>query len=306
MSTDKKKATKTNNPPPMSRLEMSKMMDHVQRIAEQKGLLPEALNDYFMGRHVDDIAEESQGLAETPQQKAQDLMHQTYEASSLKKAISLARKALKLDPLCVDAHLMLGELDAENPIEALSYFEKAKSSGEKKLGETFLKEHKGHFWGLIETRPYMRALHQVMDLYWQLKRQSEAIALAWKMLELNPNDNQGIRYILFDYLLTDNQLTKIPKLLKEYKNDPFAHWQYNKLLFFYKKYGAEDSKTQRQLKAALKSNKHIPKYLTEEAPLPDDEPDTFAIGSEEEAITYVLDSSMPWFCTESAISDLFS
>lgn len=133
----------------------------------------------------------------------------------------------------------------------------------------------------------MRALESKIIALWEMRQQSEAINVAWRMLELNPNDNQGVRYILFDWLLIDNRLSAIPKLIKNYDDDPTAHWQYNKLLYFYKKLGVRSTKTKNQFKQALESNSYVPEYLTGDRRLPKDLIDSYAMRSKEEAIYFL-------------------
>ena len=55
---------------------------------------------------------------------------------------------------------------------------------------------KGDFWSFIETRPYMRAKAQLTDELWAAGFAEESIKHYKDMIELNPNNNQGVRYIL--------------------------------------------------------------------------------------------------------------
>ncbi|KAJ7929757.1 hypothetical protein B0H13DRAFT_2538817 [Mycena leptocephala] len=50
-----------------------------------------------------------------------------------------------------------------------------------------------HFWGLIETRPYMRVLHSLVRTYIKEKRWEEAVALNIEILRLCESDNMGHR-----------------------------------------------------------------------------------------------------------------
>jgi hypothetical protein len=51
------------------------------------------------------------------------------------------------------------------------------------------------FWLDLDSRPFMRALHGRGLCLWRLGRVDEARhVFAW-MLELNPNDNQGTRFL---------------------------------------------------------------------------------------------------------------
>ncbi|MGA7495151.1 MAG: hypothetical protein WBX00_00315, partial [Isosphaeraceae bacterium] len=127
---------------------------------------------------------------ETPLSKAQDLMYKAFDSHDPMKRVELAKKALELSPDCADAYVLLAE-QAKRRKEALELFEKGVAAGERALGPEAFREHVGHFWGLIETRPYMRAREGLASLLWTAGRRHEAIGHLQDMLRLNPNDNQG-------------------------------------------------------------------------------------------------------------------
>jgi len=56
-------------------------------------------------------------------------------------------------------------------------------------GDAF-KKFAGHFWGLPETRPYMRARAALAEALQRAGRIEAAVAEMAGVLELNPNDNQ--------------------------------------------------------------------------------------------------------------------
>ena len=55
---------------------------------------------------------------------------------------------------------------------------------------------RGAFWGILESRPYMRALDGLGLTAWKQGRLEEAKDIFLKMLKLNINDNQGVRYLI--------------------------------------------------------------------------------------------------------------
>lgn len=287
--------------PVAMKMEMQAMMGQMQKIIKEKGMSVEEANKYFTGRHMDEIAAEAREFIRSPKEQAEDFAYQAYSVKTPKQRILLAQKALELDPDCCEAYLVLEQELAEDPIESIQYYDKAIAAAKRSLGEDFFKENAGHFWGIHETRPFMRAQLYKAQSLWQIRRQSEAIDICWELLELNPNDNQGSRYILFDFLLTDNRLSDIEKLLKKFPDDGTAHWEYNLALYFFKKFGPESDKTINQIKAAVKSNPFIEKYLTGKLKEPKQSPGSFSLGSKEEAICYFQDSAIPWINTSSAL-----
>jgi len=130
-----------------------------------------------------------------PKWRAQQLAYDALETDNLEEALRLIHEALELDPDCTDAQrLMVSLLPAplDNKIRLMTeVVEKA----ERNFGENFFQENLGHFWGEVTTRPYMRAKHHLGELLVEAGRLREAISVFARMLELNPNDNQGIRTI---------------------------------------------------------------------------------------------------------------
>ena len=159
--------------------------------------------------------------------RAQQLIYDAMEADGHHRS-QLAQEALMLDPKCVDAYVILAE-GADTDEEAMLQAKKGMEIGEKELGKAFFKENKGHFWGLLETRPYMRAKAVYADAVHQLGQTIVAIQEYEQLLELNPNDNQGVRYLLFAAYIKEGLLSKAEALLKRYEEET-AHGLYNKLL----------------------------------------------------------------------------
>ncbi|RUX11572.1 tetratricopeptide repeat protein, partial [Mesorhizobium sp. M2A.F.Ca.ET.042.01.1.1] len=95
---------------------------------------------------------------------------------------------------------------------------------EMALGSEGFEEYAGHFWGFLETRPYMRARAGLAAALWRLGRHQEAIGHYQAMLKLNPNDNQGIRYVLAGHLLARDDIKALKKLIRQYEDDGAAAW----------------------------------------------------------------------------------
>ena len=134
-----------------------------------------------------------------PLDRAQDLMSQAFEASPTEQ-VKLAKRALKMSPDCADAHVLLAE-HARTAEEALAHYSQGVAAGERALGKKAFREDVGHFWGVLETRPYMRARQGLAQCLWEAGRHEEAADHYLYMLRLNPNDNQCFRYSLSTLLL---------------------------------------------------------------------------------------------------------
>lgn len=291
---DQESSRKSLNPTKNKR-EMDRMMGQIRKIMESKNMSIEDFNRYFVGRTMDDINEEFEALGErSDKEKAQELVYVAMEEPDAKERKKLIEKAFALYPHLPDAWIMMAEEKAETLEDALPYFECAVRAGEDDLGEDFFKENEGYFWGLIETRPYMRAKAYLADALWELGSEDEAIAHYQGCLRLNPNDNQGIRDALISYLLIKNDLVEVEKLLKHYKEDIGAQHAYNKSLFLFKKYGAKSKRAEKQINDAISDNPYVPKYLLGKLKIPSQLPDSYSLGSKEEAVIYASEAKRAW------------
>jgi tetratricopeptide (TPR) repeat protein len=215
-------------------------------------------------------------------EQAQQLIYEALEAEG-KERYKLAEEALRLNSNCVDAYVILAEKAASQG-EALLLYEKGMQVGEKELGKAFFNDNKGHFWGIHETRPFMRAKLHYADVLYLLGKIKEATQQFEEILELNPHDNQGARYALFVAYIDNGEFIKARKLLKKY-DEGTAHGFYNKLLLeIYEKGFSE--KAAKLLKEAKKQNKQVLAFLTGKKRLPKHTPDYYGFGDENEAIVY--------------------
>lgn len=109
------------------------------------------------------------------------------------------REALRLDPGHADAWVHLGVLRfEENRVEdALTCYERGEAAAlARTIGDP--KKYEGSFWLDVDSRPYMRGLHGKGLCLWRLGRTREARRVFAQMLRLNPNDNQGVRFLIPD------------------------------------------------------------------------------------------------------------
>jgi tetratricopeptide (TPR) repeat protein len=213
--------------------------------------------------------------------QAQDFAFSAMEAESEAQARKLAKRALKLDPDCVDAMVMV-DLDARSPRTMIEGLQKAVAAGERSLGAKFIDENEGHFWLLLETRPYMRALEALAECCRGEGINLDAIKTYEKMLRLNPNDNQGVRDPLLGLYLETGDLNAAALLLTQYKDDASANFAWARVL---ERFLAGDRDgAAAALKKARKANQHVELYLTAQKPLPTEPPEMYSPGSEEEAV----------------------
>jgi hypothetical protein len=122
------------------------------------------------------------------------------------------RKALKLDPLHADAHNHLGivMLDRARLAEAEHHFRAAIDGGERWL----IRGGRLVEWGQTENRPYLRGLANLAIVHRDSGRWSEALEIHRRVLKLNPNDNQGIRWLVGE---EHHRLGDLDRAIKAYE-----------------------------------------------------------------------------------------
>lgn len=220
-------------------------------------------------------------------ESAQDMMYEAWDQKNKQERIRLARKALAISPDCTDAYVLLAEETAASLPEAKKLFQKGVEAGERALGQEGFKEHVGHFWGVLETRPYMRARLGLAQTLWEMSEHEEAIRHYREMLKLNPNDNQGIRYILVYSLARLSRYKELEDHLesKEYQDDCAPDWLYTKALLCFIKTGPSPEANS-LLDKAKSFNPYVPDYLTGRKRIPDTLPETIKVGGEDEGYCY--------------------
>jgi tetratricopeptide (TPR) repeat protein len=192
---------------------------------------------------------------------------------------------LEIFPNSADAYNLLAESDARNLKEAAKYYEQGLLAGKRELSESFFKENKGHFWGITSTRPYMRAKLGYANTCSQMGKEQEAIQHYTELLELNPNDNQGVRDMLSLSYLETEQWKKAAALHKKYQEDTSASLNYDRELVEYGLHGIT-AKLTKLLDSAIQQNPHLPSYLVGKKIIPRELPEYTGFGDDNEAISY--------------------
>jgi tetratricopeptide (TPR) repeat protein len=270
--------------PLSSRLVTEKIMSDVHRVMQVQEFQSIEEANTFLARLAGPGLKEALKKAPTlsPQQEAQELAYRAMEAPTRTRALPLAQKALAKDPDCVDALVTLAAASAHSVEDLIAGLEKAVEAGERSLGAQYFEENKGHFWGMLETRPYMRARQQLADLLLDAGRVCEAIGHFEALLDLNPNDNQGVRDILLGCYLAGDDLDGARRLLRVYDEEASAVFAWGRTL---ERILSGDFKgAEHALKYARSHNRFVELYLTGKKKLPRAMPDSYSFGSEEEAL----------------------
>jgi len=206
----------------------------------------------------------------------------------------LLEKALKLDSGNVDVLLALFRHENLSPADEIEFLRKLVKLAETRLGPKAFKEFAGAFWGFHETRPYMRAREMLAEHLRVAGQVEEAIAEWQAMLELNPGDNQGVRYALLGSLLALNRLEEARKLFEKYPEEfEFnAAFAWGRVL---ERFLSNDlAGVTTALAVARKQNPHMQVYVKGHRQLPREVPEAYAPGSKEEAICFAEGVRAAW------------
>lgn len=113
-------------------------------------------------------------------------------------------------------------------------------------------------WIEMSNRPFLRALHGAVLAQLRLKKRKNAISLMERMLSLNPDDNQGVRYLLGSEYLRNREPEKARFLLESWAGHyPPCAFDLGLLLFRQNKYVASAT----QLRRAFAANFYIAEIL---------------------------------------------
>jgi tetratricopeptide (TPR) repeat protein len=283
---------------------MDQMMGDLQKLLNAQSFATSEEANAFLNK----LMTEHQGRIphpepETPLEQAMELVYQAQDELSGRRRKALARQALQLSPDCAEAYNLLAQMETDLR-KQLGLLEQGVAAGERAIGAENFEKWEGMFWGMIETRPYMRCLLGVAELSWLLDDRPRSIATYQRMLMLNPGDNQGVRYMLSTCLLEENTpqaRAALQTLLSAYPDDAASTWAFNRALLLFQAAGHATPQATRALKKALKANPHVLTYMLGLKPMPRMLPEYIGFGDENEAIEYVAHALPAWALMPSAL-----
>lgn len=231
------------------------------------------LQEFLEKNNVKDINEANEKLQEfikmynngeieyknTPPDEAYEILEEAQYAKNEKEAIKLAKKAYKKSSDCFDVILFQCDLE-ENVIKRMKLlndgleFEKNRLTNEK----YFDKENIGHFYGIFETRPYIRWLSIKAEYLLDEGKLRQAANICKEVLRLNENDNLGVRYLLMAIYATLEEEKSMLDLYKKYPEEDLE-MLFPLFAIYYK--SGNDKKALEYLKRIDKCNSNFVKYF---------------------------------------------
>ena len=195
----------------------------------------------------------------TPLDDAYEILEEAQNAKTEKEAIKLAKKAYEKSRERFDAILFQCDLE-ENGIKRMKLLDEGLEFEKNRLKKEkyFDKENIGHFYGIFETRPYIRGLVIKAEYLLEEGKLRQAESVCKEVLKLNKNDNMGARYLLMAIYATLEEENDMLKLHKEYPEESLE--MIFPLFALYYKLG-NDMKAKEYLNRVDKCNSNFVKFF---------------------------------------------
>jgi tetratricopeptide (TPR) repeat protein len=282
---------------------MERMTARIGRIMDEQQFESIDEAQTFMNQYLSEggASLEDAPAPSAPLERAQELIYDAFDTDDPQRRVDLAEEALQISEDCADAYVLLAEETAEDAEEARELYEAGVRAAERALGEEIFAEEAGNFWGILETRPYMRSLEGLASTLWVLGERTEALSHYSRILQLNPNDNQGVRYELADCLLEEGFDEELGELLEQYEEEASAFWLYTRALWRFRTEGGSERATT-ELKEATDTNPYVLLYLLgRKNLLAQGLPELIGLGDESEAVSYFARALPEWLKTPGAV-----
>lgn len=192
----------------------------------------------------------------SPEYKSDNYLYAAYDEENESKKKKLAKQALEIYPDNIDAQILLATFE-KDMIKRLKLYDNIIDNATKILEKENMFDEKniGHFWGIMETRPYMRAKCCKMNLLFDLSRYKEAIKECEDLIRLCPNDNMGIRYRLLGLYALIEDFDKVEYLFNGYGKEESTYMLFIMAISYYKQ--GMYSKAKKYIKLTNEANKYV-------------------------------------------------
>ena len=157
-------------------------------------------------------------VTEKTAKTADDYLELAEEATTKAKAERYIKKALELEPDNMDAINASLDMIEDGTWEYYQKISEAVKNGTRFMEKEGLMDEDsiGEFWGILETRPYMRLLNRYADFLAEAGMMTLAARQYEEMIRLSENDNLGARYSLMHVYAYLEQEEPALKLHKKY------------------------------------------------------------------------------------------
>lgn len=157
------------------------------------------MQENFLSRPIEEVLAEHRGDEDNQIERLLELARNTSDTLKAKK---LARQALEIDPDCFEAKIVLAE---RNPIKKrIKELRRVIGDEKNRLQATIDEARQNNLglWGFHQCRPWMDAQFNLAETFELNAEVEQAIEVLEYLFELNPMDNQGVRFnLLTNYLI---------------------------------------------------------------------------------------------------------
>ena len=217
-----------------------------------------ALIQEYMTQHNNSIPER---ITEETAKTADDFVALAEESENDASTLKYAKKALKLDPDNLDAERIVLLFSARDVVDLLRRFEQAIARGNdlmKKWGYDG-EDSIGHYWGIWQTRPYMRLRDAYMQNLVQGGMYSRAAEECCDMLHLCEMDNLGTRYTLMHLYAMLEREEEALALMKKFEENQETQLLLPLTVLYYKR--RDLTSAEKYLRQMEKTNKDTKKFF---------------------------------------------
>ena len=230
--------------------------------------------------------------AGNPREQAQQLAYEAImDAETDEHAVALAERALALDPGCVDAQVILAEIQCVD--REKEFVDRLQEIVAKAGAALEPRPKEKHLWSVLEARPYLRAKFRLGDALRATGQLGPAMRELEALLALNPDDQQAAREPLLACYLALDMRKEARKLLDRFSSDESAVFHWGRVLERFLSRNKPAALV--ALAAARSRNPHVEAYLTFTKDPPDGwEQQVYTAGDPEEAVHCHYVMGMAW------------
>lgn len=226
-----------------------------------------------------------------PREQAQIIAVEAMQAETTRAAMRLARKAVAIDPQCLDARTILA-VNARSRSERIMLLEDALSDSEQRLGKEFFRKNMGQFARYEEGRAYLRALYSLSMELLADGQIEDCVENIEALLDLDPEDEMALRDQLLSLYLLMDDVESADDVLTRFEQDGSALFEWARVLVSHIFRQFDDAS--RQLQAARAANSRVEAYLTGGREFPTEQPFDFEPGTDEEAAYCAFHLATAW------------
>ena len=229
---------------------------------------------------------------------------EAHEHGDLMTANRIARNVVSSCPNHIDAlhHLSLWAHESGDGIAAYAFCQAAVGIGLHAIPPDFSWNRSRLLWLELRNRPFLRAydnlaLHRIDQKDW-----TEAIAILTRLLAVNPNDNQGCRYVLPYCCFETGDLPFVINHCHQNRHDSSPFIQYSHALAHVLANQMPEARA--AMEHAVRTSPLVAKELiANDHPEPERVlPGTYTVGGNTEAWDYWNQSGKFWDRSETAMT----